>query len=150
MLTITDSEFLLALDGKLQTYQFNPANDSMPRLAQFSKMYERYRILRMNIAYKSGSSTNTAGNIAFGVLTGTKQATITGQDTIMKLRPNVYVPIWKNASLTVPPSIDSSRYMHCDGLDDTSIAFTLYVNGTAKGGMIQVSYSVQFAYPRPF
>lgn len=138
------------LDGKLQTYNFNPSTSEMLRLAQFEKMYERYRILRMNITYKSGSSTNTAGNVAMGIVSGTKSDKVATQTDIMKLRPNVYVPIWKNASISVPPSIDASRFMHCGLENDTSVAFSLYVMGTLGGGIVQVSYSVQFAYPRPF
>lgn len=149
-LVIRDTEILGTTTGSLQTFSFNPGVEGTPRLKSFERMYGRYRFNYVNIAYKSGSATNVAGNIAVGVLPGMINTTIKTQDDILRLKPSFYVPIWKNEQLSLNKFIDSQRFMLSGSNDNDGISFTLYVLGTQSGGMIQVSYQVEFAYPRPF
>lgn len=131
--------------------EFNPSIDSIPRLAAHEKMYRRYRIKYINISFRSGSGTATAGNMAVGVMVGPKDTSIISTDHVLKLRPSFYVPAWKNDSLTLGRDIDLSRFMLCGDTSADGIAFTLYVGASAANlGMIQVSYEVEFSHPRPF
>lgn len=150
MIVIRDTEVIGALTGKLQVYTFNPACDGTPRLKAFESMYQRYRFKFVNISFKSGSATNVAGNIAMGIAPGTTIKEVVDQSTIMKLKPSFYSPIWKNETINVGKNIDSQKYMYCGDASADGVSFTLYVYGTAGGGMIQVSYEVEFAYPKPF
>lgn len=104
----------------------------------------------MNISYKSGSATNVAGNIAVGIAPGKKIDSLKTQDMVMKLKPSFYIPVWKNENLSTGKLIDSQRFMYCNSDTDDGVSFTLYAMGTPKSGMLQVSYTVQFAYPIPF
>lgn len=149
-LVIRDTEILGTLSGQLQVFQFNPAVEQMPRLKQYENMFQRYRYKFVNIAYKSGSATNVAGNIAMGIAPGPRLTTVTDQSTIMKLKPAFYCPIWKNETLNVGKNIDSQKFMFCGNDSADGVSFTLYVLGLKDGGMIQVSYEVEFAFPKPF
>lgn len=150
---VNDTEVLGSTTGALQVFEFHPhSSTSAPRLAQFAKMYHRYRFLQVSIAYKSGSGTNVTGNVALGIAPGTAIDSIKTQDNIVKLRPSFYVPIWKNESITVGRTIDSQRTMLTKDSagDNDSSSFTLYVYGNKGGGMIQISYKIEFSYPIPF
>lgn len=147
---VQDTEVLGALSGTLQVFEFNPSVDAAVRLASHEKMYSRYRILYFNIAYKSGSATNVAGNYAFGIAPGPKIAVVNDQDAVMKLRPSVYGPVWKNSNITVGRIIDSQKFMYCGKNNEDGISFTLYAFGDKGKGMLQISYKVEFAYPHPF
>lgn len=147
---VRDTEIINSITGSLQTYSFNPGNNSLPRLAAHAKMYHRYRIKYMNIAFKSGSGTATDGNVAVGVCVGTVLTQVKQQADVMKLKPSFYVPAWKNDSLTVGRDIDINRFMICGDNSLDGVAFTLYVLGTANVGMLQVSYEVEFSHPNPF
>lgn len=147
---VQDTEILGSTTGRLQTFTFNPSADGLVRLKAQEKMYGRYRILYMNIAYKSGSATNVTGNVAVGVLVGTVNSNVLDQSAILKLKPSFYVPAWKNESLTVGASIDSQRSMISGDTTLDGVSFTLYVYGNQNIGMIQVSYKVEFSFPHPF
>lgn len=145
------TEVLGAVAQGFKTYIFNPSPDELTRLKAMEKMYTRFRVKYVNVAYKSGSGTATAGNVAVGVAVGPAQAEIKDATTVMKLRPSFFVPAWKNASLTVGADIDLGRYMLCGDDKADGVAFTLYVYSTAANlGMLQVSYKVEFSHPRPF
>lgn len=149
-LTVQGTEVVGTLDGTLQKFQFNPAVDTMVRLKNYEKMYTRYRIIYFNISFKSGSSTNTAGNVTMGLHPGPSNANIKDATTILQLRPSQYLPIWQSTTMNVGGSIDSQRFMYCGKDTDDGIAFTLYVIGLKGGGIIQASYKIEFAYPNPF
>lgn len=149
-IVIRDTEVIGQTTGALQIFQFNPSIDELPRLAAYEKMYQRYKIQYMNVAYISGSATNVTGNVALGIAPGPKRSDIKTSGDIMKLRPSFYVPAWKNDSISVGRLIDSSRFMFCGNNTEDGVSFTLYVFGTKDIGMIQVSYGVRFAYPHPF
>lgn len=123
----------------------------MPRLAKFEDMYERYRFNYVNIAYKSGSGTATTGNVAVGVLSGKVNSNVKDLDTILKLKPAFFVPVWKNDSLTLNKFINGQMTLHTGLSDNDSVAFTLYTyTGTDSPGMLSISYSVEFSFPKPF
>lgn len=147
-LVIRDTE-MFPIEKGFKTYSFNPSCDKLTRLALYEKMYQRYRIKYMNISYKSGAGTATAGNISVGICVGKKLDKVTA-DNITALRPFFYVPAWKNDSLTLGKDVDTSRYMLCG--DDTAdgVSFTLYTNATDSTGLMQISYEVEFMYPHPF
>lgn len=149
-IVIRDTEVIGALNGKLQVFSFNPGVDATPRLKQFEAMYQRYRFKFVNISFKSGSATNVSGNIAMGIAPGPPISAVKDQDTIMKLKPAFYCPIWKNDTINVGRNIDSQKFMYCGDTSADGVSFTLYVMGLTGGGMIQVSYEVEFAYPKPF
>lgn len=145
------TEVLGPVTGELQVLEFNPSCDGLPRLAAVEKMYHRYRIKYVNIAFKSGSGTATAGNVAFGVCVGPKVANVKTQSDIMKLRPFSYVPAWKNSSITVGSDIDIGRFMISGSKSEDGVAFTLYIFASAAQlGVIQISYEVEFSHPTPF
>lgn len=150
VVVVRDTEFLLQLDGKLQSYQLNPSSPEMVRLAAQEKAYSRYRIRYLNVAYKSLTSTATAGSVSVGVLVGPKSTLVASQNDIMKLRPSFSIPVWKNDTISVGSQIDSSRYMFCGDTTADGIACTIYVFGTKDAGIVQVSYEVELAYPKPF
>lgn len=150
-IVVVDTEVLGSPLKTFTYYQFSPSNAALPRLDAHAKMYERYKINYFNISYKSGSSTNVPGNIAIGVSPGPRIAAVTSQDTILKLKPSFYIPAWRNEALSVGGLIDSQRFMHVGKDGEDGISFTLYVQASADNlGKLQVSYSVQFAYPVPF
>lgn len=131
-------------------FLMNPAPEAMPRLAKMAAMYRRYRFRYCNISYKSGSGTSTAGNVAIGVCAGPKLDSIKDQGHVMKLRPSIYVPAWKNDSFSMGRDIDTSKFMICEDNTIDGVAFALYVHGTKGVGMVQVSYEVEFSQPHPF
>lgn len=89
--------------------------------------------------------------MSLGISPGPKLAAVKTSDDILKLKPSFYVPAWRNESLSLGRLIDSQRFMHVGKDDEDGISFTLYVASSANDlGKIQVSYSVQFAYPVPF
>lgn len=150
VIVVKDTEILGTPDGTLQTFTMNPSGGSLARLSGHEKMYHRYRIRYMNVAFKSGSGTATAGNVAVGVCVGPKIASVSEQAHVMTLRPSFYVPAWKNASLSVGSDIDLGRYMVCGDSSADGVAFTIYVFGTKGVGVVQVSYEVEFSHPNPF
>lgn len=155
-IVIRDTEIIGAIpagaaDKLSLTAQFNPSVSDMPRLAAHAKMYRRYRIKFMNIAYKSGSGTATDGNVALGIEVGPLDPVIKSQSDVLKLRPSFFVPAWKNASITVGKDIDLARFMLAGDSTADGVAFTLYVwSKAANPGVIQVSYEVEFSHPHPF
>lgn len=157
LLTYRDTELFPVANG-FTSYQFNPAADGMPRLKQQELMYSRYVIKYMNITYKPGTSAMTPGNVTFGISIGPKQTAIKDKASILTIRPAQSVPVWKSSTITVGKNIDTSRYMLAGDNTVDGVAFTLYVfavegddpTKTAPTGLIQVSYEVEFSFPRPF
>lgn len=152
-IVVQDTEILATVKKGVTTKVFNPAPEELPRLAGHAMMYRRYRIMYMNISYKSGSGTSTAGNVAVGVSVGPAiDATkVTDSTAVLKLRPSFYVPAWKNASLTLGKDIDTARFMIVGDKGIDGVSFTLYTAAAADDlGMIQVSYKVEFSHPVPF
>lgn len=148
---VRDTEILTSVTSTIKTFAFNPSPDELVRLKSREKMFTRYRFRFINIAYKSGSGTNVTGNVAMGIAPGVVNNAVKTMDDILKLRPSFYVPAWKNDSMSVSGLIDSQRFMMCGTNDNDGVSFTLYVMASAADlGMVQVSYGVEFAYPRPF
>lgn len=146
---VRDTEVISAIPDGLSTYVFNPAPE-LPRLKRYEEMYGRYRIKYMNIAFKAGVGTATTGNVGMGILVGPKNVTVT-KDKISALRPYVFTPGWKSATMSIGADIDTARWMICG--DDTidGVAFTLYVAAAgASLGVLQISYEVEFDQPKPF
>lgn len=149
-IVVRDTEVFTLVEAKLMVLAFNPSADVLPRLHAHEKMYTRYRIKYMNIAYKSGSGTSTVGNVSVAVQVGPKNTQVTTAN-ILSLKPSFFVPAWKNDALTLGKDIDSSRYMICGDTTSDGVSFCLYVSPSAANlGVIQVSYEVEFAFPRPF
>lgn len=149
--TVVDTEVLATPTVKLAVFEFNPANAKLSRLTAHAKMYERYRINYFNISYRSGSSTATEGNLAIALAPGTVNSKATDMDTVLKIRPSMFLPAWKNETINVGKLIDSQRFYHANKTDLDGVSFTLYVIASKENlGKIQVSYSVEFAYPVPF
>lgn len=149
-IVIRDTEIIGEVSQGLKYYQFNPSPEEMPRLKAYEQMYGRYRFKYVNIAYKSGSGTATAGNIGMGILVGPYNKVVTAEK-ISKLRPYLFTPAWKNGSLTVGADIDPSKWMVCGDNTVDGTAFTLYINASAASiGVVQVSYEIEFDQPKPF
>lgn len=149
--TVIDTEFLVTPTKALQAFQFMPHVAELPRLTAHANMHERYRINYFNISYKSGSSTATKGNVAIALSPGVKNAKVTDMDTVLKIRPSMFLPAWKNETLNVGRLIDSQRFMHVGKNDLDGVSFTLYIIASDVDlGKIQCSYSIEFAYPVPF
>lgn len=151
-ITVVDSETLTYNSKKITVLTFNPASTALPRLSQYEKMYARYRILYMDIKYVPTTSAATTGSITFCVIPGPVNNTITTQDAILKCRPMRSVAIWQGATLPVSQTIDSQKFLYCGGSTEDGVAFVLYVWGDADPalGYFNISYKVQFAYPKPF
>lgn len=148
---VRDTEILGNTTKTLGVYMFNPSPDALVRLKQFEKMYSRFRIKYVNISYKPLCGTTEDSSVAVGVLVGKQQAGVVDIASIQKCKPSFTIPSWKAESLSVGNQIDSQRYLYCGETDDNGVSFTLYVMATAANkGCIQVSYEVEFAYPRPF
>lgn len=147
---LQDTEMLASPTTSLKQYQFNPCPEELPRLYAEAKKYTRYRILSMSIAYKTASSTATDGAIAMGVAVGPKLSSVNSLDAIMKLRPSVMTPVWKNASLNLSSMINSQLFMYCNDESRDGVAFTLYVISARNvTGQIQISYRVELSFPNP-
>lgn len=146
-----DTEVLVSVAEGLKTYVFNPSPEELVRLKAMEAMYTRYRVRYVNVSYKSGSGTATAGNVAVGIAAGPAIEAVKTATDVLKLRPSFYVPAWKNESLSIGADIDLGRYMLCGNTSADGVAFTLYVYSTAANlGLIQVSYNVEFTQPKPF
>lgn len=147
---------IVALSATTFVLEFNPAVDAMPRLAAHEKMYTRYRYRYVNIAFKSTSGTATDGSIVIGIASGPALYSTTGdnkldRDKILKMKPMIVVPAWKNDTIAVGAQIDASRWMFCGDTTRDGVAFTVYVDTTAtKIGVLQISYDIEFDFPRPF
>lgn len=117
-------------------------------------MYTRYRIHSFNISYKPTCAMTESSQFMMGIMVGPKKTIKDGD--IMKMRPCRAIPAWKTASMQLGRSIDSQRFMYCwDSASTTAtedeVAATLYYKAaTADKGYIQVTYDIEFAYPRPF
>lgn len=148
-IVVRDTEIISGLVKGLTTHEFNPSG-GLPRLQKYEEMYGRYRIRYMNIAYKAGVGMAVEGNVGMGVLVGPKRAAVTA-DKVSALRPYVFTPAWKSATISLGNDIDPAKWMVCgDGTVD-GVAFTLYINASAASlGVLQVSYEVEFDQPQPF
>lgn len=144
---LQDTEMLASPTGSLQTFEFNPATPDLPRLNAESSKFLRYRIQFFNVAYKSASSTATSGAVYFGIGVGPKNPAIKKGDDILKLRPSIMCPVWKNESINVGRIINSQLFLYVNDKTRDGIAFTLYLVGPSDVGQIQCSYRIELAYP---
>lgn len=143
--------FSLEKAATMETYSFNPAA-ALPRLGQFEKMYERYRIIFMTIKFVPATATTDSGSVTFGICPGKVNTAVKTANDILKLRPSRCVAVWQGATISLGQTIDSQRFLHCGEIDNDGVAFTLYVwwGGTTVTGHFQVSYKVELAYPKVF
>lgn len=150
-ITVTDSEIVALADDKLVTMELNPGCAQLPRLAQYETMYERYRITRVTVAYEPLSGAATEGNIAVAILPGPKNSKVVDWASIAKCQPNMMRPAWKPGQIRAGPALDAQRFMHAGVTSEDGVAFTIYAKPSkANIGLLRVTYSVEFAFPRPF
>lgn len=153
LVVVQDVEYFKLTDiNKIYVAEFNPSSAGLTRLKQFESMYERYRIVFFNFTFKPATSTYTSGSMTFGISPGPANGSVKDADTILKVRPSRMIPIYGKASVSLGQTIDSQRYMHCGDKTADGVAFTFYAytDASAVYGAFQVSYKVEFAYPRPF
>lgn len=147
---VTDSE-LIAVPAALIAAEMNPGADILPRLLAHSKIYERYRFIRVVVAYEPLSGMATSGSIAVTLSPGKKNAAIKDMATILKCQPCLARPSWKAGTLRAGARLDAQRWMHSEQADNDGISFTLYAIGSAANlGYLRVTYTVEFAFPHPF
>lgn len=173
MVTIQDTEVvnLFAADASVVIFQFNPDGavatidgttgaittaPKMARLKAHAAMYTRYRFLYVRIVYRPAVGSTEAGIVCFGIIPGkpvvvSKASPVKDADAIMKMAPRHIGPVWRGGQVVVGRGIDSQRFMMCDLEADDSVSFTMYAYATKKdSGYFEISYKVQFAYPRNF
>lgn len=152
MLVVQDTEMFVPQANKLVTIQFNPSSSEVPRLQRIEDMYERFRILYINIKFVPATSSYTTGSLYCGLNPGPANTAVKTSADIVKMRPSRCVAVWQPATIGVGQTIDSQRYMHCGDLTRDGIAFSFYYYfGNAEAsGHFQVSYKVEFAYPKVF
>lgn len=147
---VTDSE-LIDIPETLLTLPLNPASDSLLRLSRYETMYERFRYIKLVVTFEPTSGMATEGSVAFSLLTGPAQAVVKDRATILKCQPARVTPAWKRATIVAGVNLDSQRFLHCGEAGDGGVAATIYCLATAKSlGFLRVSYTVEFAFPRPF
>nr|QTJ63635.1 hypothetical protein [Hymenopteran tombus-related virus] len=148
---VRDTEVIGSVTSGTVSYMMNPSCTEMPRLAAYEKMYSRYKVNYFNISFKSTSGTAISGSVTVGVEIGTKDDNIKDAKAIQKLRPMFVVPAWKSDTIALGSEFTISRALVCGDKSNDGVAFTLYVSSThADLGIIQVSYEVEFSFPRPF
>lgn len=123
------------------------------RLNYEAAKYNRFRLRYVNVAFKSTSSTMSAGSFALGILSGPTEKSVTSQSDILKLRPFSTGAIWKSTSISVGPNVQSQPYYKTNSAgDDDGAPFTLYFYASGdnadKAGVIEVSYLVEFSFPK--
>lgn len=146
--------------GKALYIQFSPGqvNDGQatpvltaPRLNAEAAKYNKFRIRYVNISYKAISSTYAKGSVAIGIMAGKKDKAIKDASTILKLRPARVEPCWRSTSISVGASIQSQMlYLTNTVDDDDAVPFTIYLYSDADTpGYIEISYAVEFSFPKP-
>lgn len=147
---VTDAEVVDLGDTKF-IVELSPGNKLLPRLDRYSEMYERYRILRLQIEYMPLSGYATTGNITATIQPGVLQSTIKDKASACKCQPLLALPAWKAGRLVAGPSLDAQRFLHCDRATEDGVAATIYCFPSAKDlGQLRIHYTVEFAFPRPF
>lgn len=147
-----DTESFQPVANTLTTLLFNPSAPDLPRLSKIEDMYERYRIIGITVKFVPATATTTTGSLYFAISPGPKNDSVKAASDIIKMRPSRCVAVWQSASISVGQTIDSQRYMHCGRGDTDGIAFTMYYHfgNTVASGNFQVTYNVEFAYPKVF
>nr|QZZ63383.1 hypothetical protein [Leuven Tombus-like virus 3] len=148
---VRDTEFLGMVKKDLTTFVFNPAPDSLPRLASFEKMYTRYRVINLTVSYLPSTSTYSTDNVTLGVNPGPKLPEVKDAETIMRLKPSFMRPVYQSASIRLTSSTMPQPWLYCS--DDTrdGVFIVLYVYATAGSlGHFNVTYDIEFSNPRPF
>lgn len=147
---VRDTEVVQHGDFTAMMYaEFNPAPaKGLSRLAKYAALFERYKIHRITIHYRSTSGTATEGSVTVGVGTGPKMTNIANSTQILALRPSFTVPAWKDDRIVLGNDIMQSRTMAVGGTDQTGVAFTLYAIASKKDpGQLFVEYDIEFSFP---
>lgn len=141
---VIDTEKFNAGDSKVEHWGFP---FSLPRMAYFAKLYEKYMIHKVTIRAVGLAGSAEAGTCNYGIMAGAKDD---GIDTISKvnsLRPSRAQHVSHVSQLTVTNDIQLSKWREC-ALDDS---FTLYTHVTRGSQVIfEVIYDVTFSSPHPF
>lgn len=132
----------------VQALTFRPSGSGLSRLDNIGKLYKRWKLKFVNIAYKSVYSTTTDGVVTYGIMAGGKDGDINTEDKITKLRPMERHAVWKSTTISVGPDIQSSPYLYTDKDDVDGVAFTVYLYST-KDSTLQFSYMVELSFPHP-
>nr|QQP18789.1 hypothetical protein 2 [Soybean thrips tombus-like virus 4] len=155
VVTVVDTEMFAPIGfvtGVINVMQFNPGHSKLPRLNRQAGMYERYRVVYVTVKFVPAVATTTTGSLYFSICPGPSQTAVKTADDILKLRPSRCVAVWQSATINMGQAIDTQRYMVCGDTSVDGTAFTLYYQygNTAAGGHFQVSYKIEFAYPKVF
>lgn len=149
---VRDTEMFAPVANKLTVVVFNPGPAELPRLKQHEVMYQRYRINSVTIKFCPATATTDTGSVYMAIMPGKESADVKTRDDILKMRPSRCVAVWQPATISVGQTIDSSRFMMCGDVTHDGVAFCLYYffgNATVSGHF-QVSYNIEFAYPKVF
>lgn len=145
---VRDSEVMDTLKA-FTSYGFDPAPSGLKRLDQFSKMYERYRIVSMTIRYQPTTGVQATGGCYLGIAPGPVLAAVKDKSDILRLKPSTSGTAYTPHRLVYRQAMPQ-KWLYCrDGSRD-GMAFTLYTGGEAEGGSLVVDYHVIFDGPRPF
>nr|UHS72204.1 MAG: hypothetical protein 2 [Tombusviridae sp.] len=150
---------------------FCPGVTGLPHLDARAAMYEMYRLRGpVRIEYKTAAATTTAGEVIMGIDSDPQDTTLTYAGTAA-LSPKAITPVWRNATLVVPPghamkqkwlntqtsagspvlSSGSGTYEIANWPYD-SVAFGLQVTSTGPSdvstGSIWVEYDIELSSPK--
>lgn len=149
-IVVSDSE-CISVTSTLNVVQLNPADDDLPRLKQWGKVYERYRLTSLRLEYVPLSGTATTGAIFITILPGPKRTDVKDEGTIAKCQPLLVRPAWKAGTLRAGANLEAQRFMHCGDTSADGVVATIYIKSTASAiGLVRVHYTVEFAFPHPF
>lgn len=152
---IHDFELVAITAGAVKVVKFNPSGSAtdFPRLGAQAKLYSRYKIHSVSIAWVSQAATTNAAKIAFGVHAGKSNSSIAGeksQSKIIKLNPMRAIPIWKSEGFTLGANIQSQTWLYTGSDDDDDfVAFTFYAYSDGDAGYFKFTYDISLAYPLP-
>ncbi|UHK03022.1 MAG: hypothetical protein GuTV1_gp3 [Guiyang tombus-like virus 1] len=141
---VVDTEKWIVSTDKFDYKEFPFSSAS--RLAQYAKMYGKYNIKRVNIKTCGLIGSAVTGTFHYGIAVDSKLSTVIDADTIMKLAPSRSQHASATSSITVTHDMQLSKWM-----DSDTHAFTLYwKSSVANTVVVEVSYDITFASPRPF
>nr|UHS72091.1 MAG: hypothetical protein 2 [Tombusviridae sp.] len=150
---------------------FCPGVTGLPHLDARAAMYEMYRLVGpLKIEYKTAAATTTPGEVIIGIDSDPQDATLTYIGTAA-LSPKAITPVWKNATLVVPPghamkqkwlntqtSIGAYDNLGASGVFEVknwpydSVALGIQVTSTGPSGSatgsIWVEYDIELSSPK--
>lgn len=164
-LTVTGEElaYVLTQQANSETLSstnrsnFWPGGSGMTRLDQYGRMFEQYRVNKLEYHYRTSSGTTISGATltAFDYEASDYPASL---GSLQVRQPRIRLPVWENGSVRIDPArANKSRWMFtAGGITDNTPGFTsagIVVSSapgtetTTEYGEVWCCYSVTFTGP---